>query len=56
MVAIGRHSETMEQVVIYKALYQPEGENYWVRPLNMFEEFVECNGEKLPRFKLLENL
>jgi cyclomaltodextrinase len=48
-----RHSETLEELVVYKALYQPEGENLWVRPLKMFTEDVETDGKKTPRFEFL---
>lgn len=46
-----KHSETLEEMVIYKALYGA-GET-WVRPVKMFEEIVEVNGEKIPRFKYI---
>lgn len=50
---IARHSETLEEMVVYKALYLPEGENLWVRPLIMFLEEVEVDGNKIPRFEYL---
>ena len=51
VTGIARHSETLEDMVIYKALYQTEGENIWVRPLSKFLETAEMNGEKVPRFE-----
>ena len=51
VMAIAKHSETLEEFVAYKALYD-EGE-LWVRPLKMFEEEIEINGQKVPRFKYL---
>jgi hypothetical protein len=48
VLGIGLHSETQEQLVIYRALYG-EGQ-FWVRPLNMFLETVEVEGKKVPRF------
>ena len=43
------HSETLEELVLYKALY---GKSLtWVRPLKMFLEKVEIQGKKIPRFK-----
>lgn len=53
VIGTARHSETLEELVVYKALYQPEGENLWVRPLEMFMEEVEIDGTKMPRFKFL---
>ena len=51
VIGVGFDSETLEEVVIYKALY---GENnLWARPLKMFLENVEKDGKILPRFKYL---
>lgn len=52
LIAIANHSETLEKMAVYKALYG-EGE-YWVRPLSMWEEIVEVNGEQIPRFRYIE--
>lgn len=51
------HSETLEEVVVYKALYETEfGKNsLWVRPKKIFLEEVEINGKKTPRFTYLAN-
>ena len=48
VVCLAHHSETLEDMVIYRALYG-EGE-FWVRPLSLWKEYVEQNGEKIPRF------
>lgn len=54
VLGIAVHSETLEEVVVYKALY---GEGLtWIRPLKMFLETVEVNGEKKPRFRFIEQL
>ncbi len=55
VIGVAKHSETLEELVVYKALYQPEGENLWVRPLKMFMEEVEVNGKKMPRFEYQGN-
>ena len=47
---IAKHSETLEDVVVYEALYENELSKFWVRPVSMFEEIVEVRGEKVPRF------
>ena len=49
VLSIAKHSETLEPMVVYKALYGDGG--LWVRPYDMFFETVEINGEKIPRFK-----
>lgn len=51
VVAVGKHSETLEDYVIYRALYGEGG--FWVRPLSMFFENVEREGKTLPRFEYI---
>lgn len=54
VIGIARHSETLEELVVYKALYDsPEfGTNsLWVRPKKMFLENVIVNGVEVERFK-----
>jgi len=48
---VARHSESEEEVVFYQALYGEFG--LWVRPLSMFLESVEVDGERVPRFALV---
>lgn len=43
-----RHSETMEPMVVYQALYGERG--IWVRPASMWNEWVEREGYAGPRF------
>ena len=49
------HSETLERMVVYKALYQTEGENLWVRPEEIFSEKVEIGGRLFPRFERIDD-
>lgn len=49
VVCVARHSETMEELVVYQALYGERG--MWVRPSKMFLENVTVNGQTFPRFK-----
>ncbi len=51
VLGVAKHSETMEELVVYSALYG-EGD-LWVRPLKMFQEEVELNGKKVLRFKYI---
>jgi hypothetical protein len=48
-----RHSETLEKLVVYRALYGDF--DVWVRPQKMFEETVELNGKTVPRFVFLHS-
>lgn len=50
VIGTALHSETLEPLVIYKALYDNPKSKLWVRPLDMFTEMVEINGKKVPRF------
>ena len=52
IIAVGKHSETLEDMVVYEAQYDNAMSKVWVRPLAMFTEEVEINGVKTPRFKL----
>ena len=47
-----RHSETMEPMVVYQALYGERG--IWVRPAAMWSERVERDGYAGPRFRPIE--
>jgi hypothetical protein len=48
VLGVARHSETEEQLVVYRALYGERG--LWVRPLAMFQEAVVVKGHEVPRF------
>ena len=49
VIGVARHSETEEELVVYRPLYGDGG--LWVRPLAMFTETVERDGESLRRFE-----
>ncbi|HSW72192.1 MAG TPA: DUF1653 domain-containing protein [Chlamydiales bacterium] len=51
VLGVALHSETLEEYIIYKALYGDK--KTWIRPLKMFLENVEIDKRVLPRFKYL---
>ena len=48
VLGIARHSETKEELVVYRALYGDFG--LWVRPVSMWNETVERDGKTFRRF------
>ncbi len=53
VVDFARHSETLEDMVVYRQLY---GEGaLWVRPKAMFLETVTIDGKTIPRFEKIED-
>ena len=52
---VARHSENPDdQLVVYECLYDNPTSKYWIRPVAMFVETVELNGEKVPRFQFMK--
>lgn len=51
VLGVVRHSETLEELVLYKALYENRTSALWVRPIRMFLENVKVNGKPVPRFE-----
>lgn len=51
---VAKHSETLEDMVVYEALYENEKSKFWVRPANMFNEEVVVNGKSVPRFQFVK--
>ena len=52
VIATVRHSETLEPMTLYRALYGEGG--LWVRPAKMFNEQVTIDGRLQPRFSRVE--
>ena len=52
VIGVGKHSETGEEMVVYKALYDgPHGYGaIWIRPVAMFLETIERDGKTMRRF------
>ena len=53
VLGIAKHSETLEEMVVYQAQYGDYG--IWVRPKDMFFEMVVVDGKTVPRFKNLDD-
>jgi hypothetical protein len=51
VIGVARHSETEEELVVYRKEYDDHG--LWVRPLAMFIENVQMDGQSVPRFQYL---
>lgn len=51
VLGLARHSETLEDMVVYQALYGERG--LWVRPVEMFLQKVEKDGVLVPRFEFI---
>lgn len=45
------HSETLEPLVVYEALYENDLGKLWVRPAAMFAETITLDGKVIPRFE-----
>lgn len=58
VIGVARHSETLEELVVYRAFYNHEvyGDNsLWVRPKTMFLETVVVDGKEVLRFAPINN-
>lgn len=53
LLFVARHSETMEEMVVYRALYGERG--VWVRPASMWSEIVERDGKTYRRFTKIDD-
>ena len=51
VIGLCRHSESLDVLVAYQALYGDYG--LWVRPLEIFQSIVKEDGEHVPRFKFI---
>ncbi|MDU7337494.1 MAG: DUF1653 domain-containing protein [Clostridium sp.] len=53
LLYVATHSETLEEMVVYRALYGEHG--VWVRPAQMWSETVERDEMVTPRFTYIGN-
>ncbi|MBI2550932.1 DUF1653 domain-containing protein [Candidatus Uhrbacteria bacterium] len=51
VIGVAQHEETLEEFVVYRALYG--GHQLWIRPRKVFEEMVDVDGKMVPRFKFV---
>lgn len=51
LIGIAKHSESLEEMVVYRALYGDM--DLWVRPAAMWEEIIEYNGKMVQRFTFI---
>lgn len=54
VLGVAKHSETLEDLVVYVTLYENYLSALWVRPLKMFLETVVIDGQEVPRFKKID--
>ncbi|MDF2596363.1 MAG: hypothetical protein K0R69_2704 [Clostridia bacterium] len=52
VIALAKHSETLEDMVVYRALYGEMG--IWVRPASMWQEMITRDGKTFRRFEKIE--
>lgn len=52
VIGVAKHSETLEDFVVYKALYGEK--KLWIRPLKIFLETTIFNGKKIKRFRKIK--
>jgi hypothetical protein len=54
VIGVAKHSETLEDLVIYEALYNNKTSKLWARPASMFSGEIEIGGKKVPRFQFIK--
>ena len=58
VLGVSRHTETLEPLVVYRALYEKPNREFgalWVRPYEMFTGTVVCDGKQMNRFEKLKS-
>jgi hypothetical protein len=54
VIGVAKHSETLEELVVYECLYDNPESKLWVRPRTMFTEEITIDGKTVPRFTFVE--
>ncbi|MEX0918768.1 MAG: DUF1653 domain-containing protein [Candidatus Paceibacterota bacterium] len=55
VIGVAKHSETLEDFVVYKALYDNKLSRLWIRPLTMFTAEIKLDDTKIKRFEYIGN-
>ncbi|MEI6326516.1 MAG: DUF1653 domain-containing protein [Candidatus Roizmanbacteria bacterium] len=55
LISVAKHSETLEDMVVYEALYDKPLGKFWVRPLTMWSEKVKYEGKEVARFQFVRS-
>ncbi len=50
---VAKHSEILEDMVVYEALYDNQKSKFWIRPLSLFEGLVNIDNKQVPRFEFV---
>ena len=53
VIGVALHSETLEEMVVYRALYENELSQFWSRPVQLFLGTVEVDGRPVTRFEYI---
>jgi len=53
VLGVAKHSETLEELVVYECLYDNPRSKLWVRPKEMFLEIIILDGKETPRFEFV---
>ena len=54
VVGVAKHSENLEELVVYEALYDNKESKMWARPLELFVGGVVVDGKTVPRFERVD--
>lgn len=52
---IAKHPKTLEEYVVYEAMYENNESQFWIRPVSTWKEIIEVNRESVPRFVFIRD-
>ena len=53
VIGVAKDSETLEEFVVYRALYDNKVSKLWIRQVDLFTDKVEVDGETIDRYKYI---